>query len=95
MESRGSSSQEKKGPTGKAPETGFLGSGMTVRDYAAKVGMDEHTLQDRVRAAKVVTHVRHDWSAAFDGTLRKARTMFCWPCATARLPVSCQRGHPD
>lgn len=51
-------------------EVGFhqLGSNMTVRDYAAKVGVKEQTLSDRVHAARVVTHVRDSWVTAFDGT---------------------------
>lgn len=45
-----------------------LGSGMTVRDYADRVGMNKDTLWNRVCAAKVCLHVQTEWSAAFDGT---------------------------
>src|SRR6476659_2042387 len=49
---------------------------LTARgDYANRIGMNEYTLQDRVHAGKVVTHVGHDWSAAFDGP----------PCTEAAL----------
>jgi hypothetical protein len=46
-----------------------------VRDYAAKVGVNEKTLHMRVWAAEVVLHVQNAWGAPFDGTPRKARTM--------------------
>jgi protein gp37 len=45
-----------------------LGSGMTIRDYASKIGMNEDTLAVRVHAGKIVRHVSDSWSSAFDGT---------------------------
>jgi protein gp37 len=44
-----------------------LGSGMTVRDYAAKIGINEDTLGTRVQAARVVGHVADSWSGTYDG----------------------------
>lgn len=42
--------------------------GMTIRDYAEKVGMAVTTLAYRVEAAAVCSHVGTAWSAAFEGT---------------------------
>jgi hypothetical protein len=44
---------------------------MTVRDYAAKLGIGEQTMKHRVYAAQVVSHVGNSWSAAFDGPPEK------------------------
>jgi ParB-like chromosome segregation protein Spo0J len=51
-----------------------LGSGLRVREYAMQAGVHENTLHDRVKAARVVTHVR-DWhmltAAGEGGSLTK------------------------
>jgi hypothetical protein len=45
-----------------------LGTSMTIRDYAPKIGMHEELMRSRVNAAAVVQHVLDSWSAAYSGT---------------------------
>ncbi len=66
-----------------------LGSGLTIRDYAARLGMPERTLSDRVQAARVaetVAHMRDDigghWRAL---SVVHSAPRWLWPALVSRL----------
>lgn len=58
-----------------------LGSGLTVRDYAATIGgMNEETLRLRVAAARVVQHVLDTWSGLELKSLTDEAGQAHWRC---------------